>query len=360
MIEYQKPDFDPYVSFTDLSHFIFLDKYATYLPEEGRRETWEEASIRATEALRYLSDNKLTDAEYQEIFEAIYKQEVSPSMRLFSMPLDAIKRDHSTIFNCSFIGIDCVKSISEILYLSMSGVGVGFSLEPEYIIKLPSVKKLGKKALEFEIEDTQIAWAESLEFLINALYAGHDVKFNYDLIRPAGAILKTKNGIASGPEVLITLHNRVREIFKNAQGRKLFSDELLDICTSIADCAVSGGSRRSALICIFDPSDERILRAKKDGFYNTHPWRMNSNNSIAIGDETTIEEINNSLDMLFGEGTGEPGLFSKRAAYNNQPRRRNLGKHIGPNPCFAPGTMVQTRTGHFPIEDLVEIGRAHV
>jgi ribonucleoside-triphosphate reductase len=337
---YEIPDYNPYNEFTDLQFFVFLDKYANYLPTEGRRETWEEAVTRSVDVLKFLSQDRLDKHTYQFLFESIYRMDVLPSMRLFSMPMAAVERDNSVIYNCSNIGIDSIRSIVDCLYLSMSGCGVGISVEKQYISKLPKV--INKEYYTFSpfvIEDSQIGWAESLRYLLESLInIGVDPVFDYSQIRPAGSYLKTKGGYASGPQPLIDLHEHVRKIVKARQGQNLRSIDILDIVTKIGDCAVSGGSRRSAISVIFDYDDNDMLLAKNGNYYEHSPWRSNSNNSAVWYDDMPMQHKRDLIEELFANGNGEPGIWNKSAQFRTLPERRkyniNNESELNSNPCF--------------------------
>lgn len=185
----------------DLQWVTFFNYYAQ--TNNDVTETWTDAVTRATDNLRALSDNKFSDETYQEIFDAIYKQEVLPSMRLFSMPSAAIDRCNTVIYNCAFLPIDTFTSISEIMYLTMSGVGVGYSVENSVISLLPKIPQfvdlntiLDNQVKNFIVPDTQVGWAESVKFLFDTVLDGKYPVFDYSLVRPQGAKLNTKGGYA--------------------------------------------------------------------------------------------------------------------------------------------------------------------
>ena len=340
--EYTIPNFNIHYEFNDLQKFVYLDKYSVYRWDLGRRETWAETVARSVDILRYLSKEKLAFKTYQDIFDAIYKLEVLPSMRLFSMPLDAVKRCNTVLYNCSYLGISRLKDISTVLYLSMSGCGVGYSVEKHFINKLPSIEELNGYGYKIVVEDTQMGWAESFETLLIKLFKGYNVEWDLSKLRPAGAPLITKGGYSSGPEPLDEMFRHTRDIITSARGRQLTTLEVHDIVTKIADCAVSGASRRSALIALFDADDNDMLTCKYDGFYDKYPWRVNANNSAVWTDDISRERKVELLEQLFDNGSGEPGIFHRSNAFYNSPLRRksNEGYHnefkegsIGTNPC---------------------------
>lgn len=329
---YAIPDYNPYTQFSDIQHFTFLDKYANYLPEEGRRETWAEAVARSVNTLQLLSNNLLSKQTYQSIFDSIYKMDVLPSMRLFSMPMAAIERDNSVIYNCAFRGIDSSQAMAEMLYLGMSGCGTGFSVEKRFISHLPVVEHWRNITWAVVIPDTQIGWASTYKFFLDCLFMGEDVAFNYSQIRPAGARLKTKGGYSSGPGVLKELHDHVRRVIQGAGGRRLTSVEVLDIVNYITQAAISGGSRRAAQIALGDPDDNEFLSAKTN--IGNKFWRYNSNNSAVWDDETPVAIKKDLLYELYQSGA-EPGIFNRSAAIKGSPSRRKFeyGDMVGTNPC---------------------------
>lgn len=329
---YAIPDYNPYTQFSDIQHFTFLDKYANYLPEEGRRETWLEAVTRSVDSLKMLSQEKLSEDIYQRIFDAIYRMDVLPSMRLFSMPRAAIERDNSVIYNCAFRGIDSTQAMAEMLYLGMSGCGTGFSVEKRFISQLPIVQWQTGRITTITIGDSQMSWARTYKVFLDDLYVGTDVIFDYSQIRPAGARLKTKGGYSSGAGVLKELHDHVRTIILGAQGRKLNSVEVLDIVNYITQAAISGGSRRAAQIALGDPDDNDFLTAKTN--VGDKFWRYNSNNSAVWDDDTSDAVKEDLLHELYTSGA-EPGILNRSAAVRNAPSRRkfDFAEFVGFNPC---------------------------
>jgi ribonucleoside-triphosphate reductase len=320
---------------TEPTQWTTFFNYYSQLNEDGTQETWTDACTRAVDNLRYLSKDQLTDNEYQEIFDAIYLQNVLPSMRLFSMPTAAIQRCNTTIYNCSFTTIDTFDSISEMLYLTMSGVGIGYSLESHVISRLPKIPEFENTSLlheDFIIPDTQNGWADSVQHLFNSVLAGELPTFDYSLIRAAGTPLKTKGGVASGPEPLKIYHDHTLNILRKAQGRQLTSLELHDIVNMISECAVSNGSRSGALICLFSDTDTDMFNAKSDPeWYIKTPWRAYSNNSVVTNGNTNniVETV---IQKLIYDKTGEPGIFNHDKFYAEGRTIHGKGT-VGVNPC---------------------------
>lgn len=340
-----------------LSEFQFYDKYSRFNHELGRRETWEEAVQRSVDYLRELSGGKLPEEDYQTIKDYMLDMKAFPSMRLFAMAGEAARRDNSTIYNCSYVAIDSIDSMAEILYLSMSGTGCGFSVENRYVSLLPVVGEHQKPSLlneegPFVVEDTQKGWATAFKIGLEAWMSGNDIAFDFSNIRPAGSVLKTKGGRASGGDVLKSLFVFSREIILSANGRRLKPIEVYDIVTSIGDCARSGGARRSALLCLFDKDDNDMLHAKDFGWWESRPARANANNSIVIESKLTREEVEEIMMAMDSGGSGEPAFFMRINANSFSPRR-NGDHEFGTNPCFSKDTYIHTKDGHYKIKDLV-------
>ena len=333
----------------------FLTYYAQR--NDNGIETWEDAVGRATDNLRAISGNMLPEKIYERIYNAILNLEVIPSMRLFSMPSAAIERCNTVIYNCSFLTIDTFIAISEMMYLTMSGVGIGYSIEQEVIAKLPGIPpELGKSFSPFLIEDSQIGWASSVSHLFSEIVAGRYPEFDYSKIRPAGTQLKTKGGFASGPEPLKKFHEHALKIIMGAKGRQLKSIELHDIINMISETAVSNGSRSGALICLFSDSDDDMFNAKSDpNWYPKYPWRSYSNNSM-VTNGATQEKIDEVMKKLFVDKTGEPGLFNRDKFFKGT-RKYFDDVHVGVNPCLTGDTLVHTVNGDIPIKTLADSGK---
>lgn len=355
--DYTVPNYNIFTEWRPEQHFQRIDKYSNYLHDEGRLETWEEVVARATDILRYLSKDKLPFSDYQEIFNLIYTLEILPSMRLLSMSQRAVERCNTVLYNCTYGLGDTLQAIAEAQYLSMSGCGVSWSVERKNVNKIPAIKNQTGMMFYHVVDDTQIGWAKATAELLKQLAKGNDVTFDYSRIRAAGTPLKTKGGFASGPGILIQTHDFIRKTLKNAQGRKLHPIEMHDMFCYALESGISGGTRRSAGMCIFDATDEEILTCKYDGFWNhpEHKVRANANNSAVWGDNLSKDDIFDLTKQLFSTGVGEPGLFKRSNAINTSPEWREFlhPESLGSNPCLIAGTMVQTKNGHFPIESLV-------
>jgi len=226
-----------------LGEFVYLRTYARWIEEENRRETWIETVDRYISFMRENLGNKLSQEEYSELREAILKQEVMPSMRLMQFAGDPARRCNTCAYNCTFIAPASLEDYAEIMYLSMQGCGVGFSVESQNVEQMPQIKKLTKKVKPtHRVKDSKEGWCDALTLGLKTWYAGEDIQFDYSLIRPAGARLMTMGGKASGPEPLRSLLDFAKEKIQKRQGRRLRPLDVHDIICKIGECVVSGRS----------------------------------------------------------------------------------------------------------------------
>lgn len=316
--------------------FIFTRTYARWIEEEKRRETWPEAVERYRNFFAPRVPEELLP-EFDEAINKILHLEVMPSMRALQTAGPALERDNVAGYNCSYLVIDNVKAFADMLYILMCGTGVGFSTEERYISQLPTVPKISVEAEKpIIVMDSKIGWAEGLLELMNQLYAGILPRWDLSLIRPKGARLKTFGGRASGPEPLHNLFQFVVDTFLNAQGRKLKSIEIYDICMMIAQCVVSGGVRRSATINLSDRWDEDMANAKVGEFWLDNPQRSMSNNSAVYETKPTFEEFWKDWTALAQSGTGERGIVNRQGLQEHVEwinTGRDPNHLFGVNPC---------------------------
>ncbi|HET8581239.1 MAG TPA: ATP cone domain-containing protein [Candidatus Paceibacterota bacterium] len=330
-----------------LGEFVYLRTYSRWIESEQRRETWVETVQRYMDFMRENLGKKLTEAEYAEIQQGILKQEAMPSMRLMQFSGDAARRCNVCAYNCSFIAPTKLRDFAEIMYISMSGTGVGYSAESRFVEQLPQIAlQTGEKPLEHTIEDSTTGWCDALTAGLEAWYAGRDIAFDFSLIRPAGARLKTKGGKASGPEPLRNLLQFTKAKVLARQGRRLRTIDVHDIICKIGENVVAGGVRRSALISLSDLDDEAIRHAKDGQFYLSEPQRSLANNSAVYEQKPTVEEFMDEWFALVKGKTGERGIFNRGGLVNALPKRRIEffekkgyvvnGRVVGPigtNPC---------------------------
>ena len=240
---------------------IHRSRYSRYLPQEKRRESWEETVERL---ISYLKDKVPVDISYDELKEAILNLEVMPSMRLLMSAGEAVERDNIAAYNCSYIAVNNKRAFSEALYILMNGTGVGFSCERQEIAQLPAVPDVLREVDDvIVVGDSKLGWAKAFKKLLSSLWEGDIPRIDYSRVRPAGARLKTFGGRASGPEPLKRLFDYVVGTFKNSCGRRLTSIEVHDIMCMIGEIVVVGGVRRSALISLSNLTDRRMREAKQ-------------------------------------------------------------------------------------------------
>ncbi|WP_420629927.1 ATP cone domain-containing protein [Candidatus Leptofilum sp.] len=324
---------DPYFP-TQLQKFQFYDKYSRFNYDLGRRETWVETVNRATEYLKELSEYRLPAETYERIRQGILTMKVMPSMRLLAMAGPAARRNNIAIYNCSYMPVDSIDSFVEALIISMSGCGVGFSVERQYVEQFPRIaRQSGKPAATHVVADSSEGWAEAVRIGLNAWFRGEDVKFDYSLVRPIGSPLRVKGGRASGPEPLRQMLDFARARIFSRQGGFLRPLDAHDIMCAVGDAAVSGGVRRTAMISLFDYDDLEMRHCKDGDFWRANSQRWNANNSaVWPSRELSQAEITRFvLDMVESE-RGEPGIFNRKAAIENSPARRKAAE-FGTNPC---------------------------
>ncbi|HTK33508.1 MAG TPA: ATP cone domain-containing protein [Candidatus Paceibacterota bacterium] len=333
-----------------LGEFVYYRTYSKWIDAESRRETWIETVERYIAFMKENLGNKLTDKEYKEVRDGILSQQAMPSMRLLQFSGPAARRDNVCAYNCSFIAPESFQDLAEIMYVSMSGTGVGFAVESTNAEKFPQIAlQSGEKNAVHVVGDSKEGWADSLVVGMKAWAAGKDIDFDYSQVRPEGTRLKVMGGKASGPAPLVRLHGFTRQIMLSRQGKRLRPIDLHDIICMIGDCVVSGGVRRSAMISLSELADEQIRDAKKGAFYVNHPHRMLANNSAVYINKPSNEEFLKEWMALIESRSGERGIFNRGSLAKTLPERRIAalkeykgyfdpsGQHIvgpmGTNPC---------------------------
>ncbi|GAC1386784.1 MAG: ribonucleoside-triphosphate reductase, adenosylcobalamin-dependent [Herpetosiphon sp.] len=319
---------------TPLQKFQFFDKYSRFDYDLGRRETWLETINRATSFLRELSNNQLPAETYARVHKAMLEMRAMPSMRLLAMAGPAARRSNVTIYNCSYQPVDSIDSFIEALIISMSGCGVGFSVESQYVENLPRIRRQsGLKAQPFTVEDSAEGWAAALRVGLETWFDGADIRFDLSQLRTAGAPLKTKGGRASGPEPLRFMLEFARSRVLARQGSCLRPLDAHDLMCAVGNAAVSGGVRRTAMISLFDYDDDEMRHAKDGDFDHDNSQRWNANNSAVWPAKglTQQEVARQVLDMVVS-GRGEPGIFNRPGALAMKPARRAAAQ-FGTNPC---------------------------
>lgn len=312
--------------------YVHKSRYARYLPDLQRRESWEETVARYVDYFR----DKLDDTTAAKLEAAILNQDIMPSMRALMTAGKALTRDNVAGFNCSYLPIDHPRAFDELMYILMCGTGVGYSVERDYVRKLPEISEEFRETnTTINIADSKVGWASGFRELISLLYSGRLPRWDTSKVRSAGSPLATFGGRASGPAPLEDLFNFSCDLFRAAAGRRLTTLECHDLCCKIADIVVVGGVRRSALISLSNLTDDRMRRAKQGEWYNTTPHRALANNSAAYTTKPDFDSFLEEWTHLYQSKAGERGLFSRTAAQAVAARngRRDATFEFGTNPC---------------------------
>ena len=377
---------------TDYQAFIHTSRYARWLEDEQRRENWGETVSRYIENIVVTKLGSIDNDTVKEIKEAILGLEIMPSMRALMTAGPALERDNTAGYNCSYLPVDDPKAFDEAMFILLCGTGVGFSVERQYISKLPEVPELFESDTTVVVKDSKEGWAKAFRQVLALLWAGEIPKWDVSKVRPAGAKLKTFGGRASGPEPLVELFNFVIVKFKGAEGRKLTDIECHDIMCKIGEVVVVGGVRRSAMISLSDlnssamaqakfsdyavdeyvlvSEDEeswtytltmkkhpsvrptykvRMLKGKTKDDYNQHrleyekkvgwwtiePQRALANNSVAYTEKPDSMSFMREWMALVESGSGERGIFNREASKKQAAKngRRDASYDFGTNPC---------------------------
>lgn len=316
----------------EYSSFIALSRYARWLPEEGRRETWDETVTRYLKHFQHLLDEKT----YAKLYKAITTLKVMPSMRCMMTAGVALERDNVAAFNCSYLPIESLRDFDELMYILLCGTGVGFSCERDYVKNLPPVsEEMHDTDTTIVVADSKIGWASAFRELLSLLWSGKVPKWDVSKVRPAGAPLKTFGGRASGPEPLVNLFEYSVALVKSAAGRQLTTLEVHGLVCKIAEIVVVGGVRRSALISLSNYGDDRLRHAKTGRWFDHHPEFALANNSVAYTEKPDVEAFMREWTSLIESKSGERGIFSRDASDRQVAKngRRETGKDWGTNPC---------------------------
>ena len=325
---------------TPYQEYIAKSRYARFLDDKGRREHWPETVSRYFDFMeKHLSNtcNYVLDKSLRkELEDAVVGSEVMPSMRSIMTAGDALERQNIAGYNCSYLPIDDPKAFDEAMYILLCGTGVGFSVEQQYVKKLPEIpESLYDSKTTIFVKDSKEGWAKSLRQLVALLYAGEVPQWDVSAVRPAGARLKTFGGRASGPEPLVELFKYVVAKFKGATGRKLTSIEAHDIMCKIGEVVVVGGVRRSAMISLSNLDDDRMAHAKAGNWWEENSQRSLANNSAVYTEKPSVGQFMREWSNIYESHSGERGIFSRYASELQASRngRRDLGADWGTNPC---------------------------
>ena len=325
---------------TKYQEFIHLSRYSRWLPDKERRETWSETIARYFDFFKeHLKDTvnyDLPDEVRERLEVAVLETKVMPSMRCLMAAGEALKKENIAGYNCSFVSVDRPQAFDEILYVLMNGTGVGFSVERQFVGKLPTIaEEFYQSDTTIVVQDSKMGWAKAFKELVAMLYHGQVPKWDLSKVRPAGAPLKTFGGRASGPEPLESLFRFTVEVFKNAHGRKLSSIECHDIVCKTAEIVVVGGVRRSALISLSNLSDDRMRAAKSGQWWVDNKQRALSNNSAAYTEKPDVGIFMDEWKALYDSKSGERGIFNRESAQKIVAKngRRDPEHEFGTNPC---------------------------
>jgi ribonucleoside-triphosphate reductase (thioredoxin) len=325
---------------TPYNTFIAKSRYSRYLDDKGRREHWNETVKRYFDFMETHLVQKqkyiLSPELRKELEQAVVNLEVVPSMRAVMTAGPALERQNVAAFNCSYLPIDDPKAFDEAMYILLCGTGVGFSVEQQYVKKLPEVpEQLFDSKTSIVVSDSKEGWAKSLRQLLALLYSGEIPKFDTSRVRPAGARLKTFGGRASGPGPLEELYKFCVLKFKGATGRRLTSLECHDILCKIGEVVVVGGVRRSAMISLSDLTDDKMAHAKAGAWWDGNGQRALANNSATYEETPSIGQFMREWSSIYESHSGERGIFNREASQQQAAKngRRDASFAFGTNPC---------------------------
>ena len=326
---------------TSYQEFIHLSRYSRWLPEEGRRETWNETVTRYfdffTDHVNEMTGYKISKDLRKDLEIAVLEQRVMPSMRCLMTAGEALKRENIAGYNCSYVAVNRIQAFDEILYILMNGTGVGFSVERQFVSELPLVaEEFHETDTVIVVADSKLGWAKAYKELVGLLYIGQIPKWDVSKVREAGAPLKTFGGRASGPAPLENLFNFTVNVMKGSKGRRLSSLEAHDIVCKIAEVVVVGGVRRSALISLSNLSDDRMRHAKSGSWWEQNSQRALANNSACYTEKPDMGIFMDEWTALYNSKSGERGIFNRASANKmaeKNGRRTVEGHEFGTNPC---------------------------
>jgi len=322
-----------------LAEFIYYLSYSKWMPEKSRRETWIETIDRYMSFMKENLEDKMDSADYSKVRESLLNMQTIPSMRLMWSAGPAARRTNVAAYNCSYIAIEKLVDFGEIMYISMCGTGVGFSVEKASIDKLPEIKwQNGDILPKYVVEDSKEGWAKAFVFGLETWFAGKNVIFDFSQLRPKGARLKTMGGRSSGPEPLVELIDFARKLILRNQGKKLRPLDVHDIACKIGEIVISGGVRRSAMISLSDLAEEEMRHAKDGAFWKDNPQRIMSNNSAVYNVKPSSTDFLDEWVSLAKSGSGERGIFNRAGLRDQLPERRwrvfePYFANSGTNPC---------------------------
>jgi len=353
------------------SQFIFTSRYARYIDSKNRRETWSETVKRYFDFIgESLKEKHNYDIApyYDELYNAVLKHDIMPSMRALMTAGPAAKKNHVALYNCAYLPMDDMKSFDEEMAILMSGTGVGYSVESDNVKQLPELPDtFFESDTTIIFDDSRLGWSKGYREFLSLLMIGQIPKWDVSKLRPAGARLKTMGGRSSGPDPLVELLRFTLNTFKKAAGRRLTTLEAHDIACKVADIVVVGGVRRSALISLSDLNDDRMRDAKSGTWWKTNPYRRLANNSAVYNEKPDMGVFMKEWLSLYESHSGERGIVSRKAIrrvidnaneyrsinFEDAPQR-DTNHEFGVNPCLHPDSMVETIHGRVKIKDIKE------
>ncbi len=293
-----------------LSEITVYMKYARYLPDSKRRETWSEIVLRNMD-MHIKKYPKLRD-EILNAYDLVFRKQVLPSMRGLQFGGKPIELSPNRQYNCAFTNVDDWNVFPEIMFLLLGGTGVGYSVQKHHVEKLPDIRKPSKTKRRYLIGDSIEGWADAVKALVKAYFFGtSDPVFDFSDIRARGTLLKTSGGKAPGPQPLKDCLHNLRKIFDSKEvGDKLKPIEVHDMICYIADAVLAGGIRRAALLALFSVDDEDMLACKSGNWFELNPQRARANNSVAIvRHKIRKSQFNKLWERIRASGCGEPGIY---------------------------------------------------
>ena len=332
---------------TSYQEFIHKSRYARWVEDKGRRENWGETVSRyinfMSKTLLDKHNYKIGKVDLEIIEEYITSLNVMPSMRAMMTAGDALERDNTCGYNCSYLPVDSPRSFDEAMYILMCGTGVGFSVERENVDKLPTISEnMQESDVVITVEDSKAGWAKAYRELVALLYSGMIPSWDVSKVRPSGARLKVMGGRASGPDPLVNLFKFTVKKFKRAKGRRLFPIECHDLMCKVGEVVVVGGVRRSALISLSNLGDDQMRHAKSGEWWDEPAsniyrdgQRSMANNSVAYKGKPDTGTFMREWLALYESRSGERGMFNRQAADRQVAKsgRRETGHMWGTNPC---------------------------
>jgi ribonucleoside-diphosphate reductase alpha chain len=316
----------------NFQQFIAMSRYARWIPEKNRRETWEETVDRYWD---WVCGRFPTMRDRMDIRDAVFNLEVMPSMRLLMTAGAPVDRDNTCAYNCSYLPITDLRSFAEVMFILMNGTGVGYSVEQQYTSQLPAVPKEIRRKTDMiiRVKDSKEGWADATYQLLRSLYSGIHPTWDVTEVRPAGARLETFGGRASGPGPLKEVFKFIVNTITKAQGRKLTPLECHDICCVIARSVIVGGVRRSAMISLSDLGNTGMAKCKSGAWWDQDGHRALANNSAVYDGKPELMDFMNEWINLYESHSGERGIFNRGCVSDMDNLGRDLSYDFGTNPC---------------------------